>query len=118
MKFVEKVVLDSNYFYHYTINNSSATNRYKNNSCKEYKKILIKLEKYLKNKFEKDSYLKRLYKLKMKYFFICIGNELHPLNNKTILQNKKYIKSICEDYIIVLTMKNYKVGLSKKIIYY
>lgn len=112
LKYIKKVVIEDEYLYHYRINNQSALNRYRDNFWIIYKSLLINLENYLEENLGDMDYSKRLNKLKLKYFLICIKNEMNPLNKKSLKERKEYIESICQDSIIKDALKNHSRGTS------
>lgn len=107
LKYAKKAVMAEEFLYHYRISNESTLGRYKKEPWAVYKKLLINLQCYLKDNFKEEEYFYRLNKLKLKYFLICIDNEMSILNPKTIWEKRKYISSICEDEILTYTIENY-----------
>ena len=103
----KKVVMEDKFLYHYRINNESTLCKYKKEPWNVYKKLLVKLQYFLEKNFKEEEYSNRLNKLKLKYFLICIDNEMSVKNPKTILQKKEYISSICEDEILTYTINEY-----------
>lgn len=115
LKYCSRVSMDERNLYHYRINEDSVLVRYKENPWRFYKILLTYLEEYLRKNFNENEYLARLNKLKIKYFIICLRNEMSPLNKKSFLEKKKYLAVICEDELMTLALKSFKGKmLSKK----
>lgn len=107
-----KIVMSKEYFYHYFKNDESTTNRYKEDSWSIYRKLLIAIEQQLKIDYKKEEFVDRLNKLKIKYVFWCIENELNPQNQKTNAQKIEYIKKIRNDDLVKPLLKDYAKNLN------
>ncbi|MFR2839549.1 MAG: glycosyltransferase family 2 protein [Zhenhengia sp.] len=88
---IEKLAVSKGYFYHYCINDESATNIYKENYWDIHKKILIKLKEILaKNYIREDIRIKlkkRINALAFSYMIGIIRNE-NSIKNTNRYKNK------------------------------
>ena len=107
LKYVNKISLENQAFYHYMINESSATRKYKNDPWNLiYKKTIIRLEDYLK---ENNIYIQskeRVDNLIFKYFNICMANEYKSINKKSHKEIIKSIRSMINDEYIKRALHN------------
>lgn len=112
---INKAVINPGFYYHYWTNINSATMRYKKD-CWDliYRNTILYLENFLKNN---NLYLEsenRVNKLIIKYFLMSIMNEGRKDNHKGIIEKINTIKVICEDEIIIDSLKNVNFNLYRK----
>lgn len=110
-----KAFINNGFYYHYLNNVNSATMKYKKDCWKSiYKNTIIYLEKFLN---KNNIYLEtknRVNKLIIKYFFISLMNEARKDNPNKRMQKTKIIKEMCEDKIVVKSLKNINLSIGGK----
>lgn len=110
-----KAVINNGFYYHYLNNVNSATMKYKKDCWKSiYKNTIIYLENFLN---KNNIYLEtksRVNKLIIKYFFISLMNEARKDNPNKRIQKIKTIKEMCEDKIVVKSLKNINLSIGGK----
>ena len=103
------VSIINKYYYHYVTNMNSATMKYKDMCWSGiYKKIILCLITFLKcnDLFEEGK--ERVDKLIIKYFFMCIYNEMSDNNTHNLKYKLNQIKYMCNDEIIRKAIYNFK----------
>lgn len=110
-----KAVINQGFYYHYLININSATMRYKKDCWKSiYRNIILYLEDFLKNN---NLYLEakdKVNKLIIKYFLMSIMNEGRKDNPKRRVEKINTIREMCEDKIIMNSLKSVDLNLYGK----
>lgn len=103
----KKVVINEGFYYHYLTNDNSATMRYKKDCWNSiYRNTILYLEDFLKkNKLYLEA-KDKVNKLIIKYFLMSIMNEGRKDNPKKIIEKINTIRNMCEDKIIIDSLKS------------
>lgn len=102
----QKISFDSGCYYYYVNNENSALMRYKKNCWNNYyRPIIINLNKFLIKNNIYDQAKFRVYKLTIKYLFICLDNERKSNVNQFNYKYKR-LKDMGTDEIIRQAVKN------------
>lgn len=100
------IAFDSASYYYYVTNNNSALMKYKKNCWnKYYKPIIINLNQFLKSNMLYNQAELRVFKLIIKYFFICLYNEKKGIKIYRIFHKYNIIKMMCKDELIINATK-------------
>lgn len=113
----KKVVINEGFYYHYLYlsNTNSATTRYKKDCWKSiYKNVILYLKDFLKNNNLSLEAKDKVDKLIIKYFLMSIINEGRKDNPKRRAEKINTIREMCEDKIIMNSLKNVDLSLYGK----
>lgn len=110
-----KAVINQGFYYHYLINTNSATMRYKKDCWKSiYRNIILYLKDFLKNNNLCLEAKGKVDKLIIKYFLMSIINEGRKNNPKSRVEKINAIREMCEDKIIMNSLKSVDLSLYGK----
>ncbi|MBI6873655.1 glycosyltransferase [Clostridium aciditolerans] len=110
-----KAVINQGFYYHYLINTNSATMRYKKDCWKSiYRTIILYLKDFLKNNNLCLEAKDKVDKLIIKYFLMSIINEGRRNNPKSRAEKINAIREMCEDKIIMNSIKSVDLSLYGK----
>lgn len=102
LKYCKKALIIEDFYYHYRANESSITRRYKE-ACwpNIYKVTLQKIEEFIKENGYNEHAKQQFSQLVIKYYLICLNNELRIENPHVLRQQIQHIKEMCHsDYVI------------------
>lgn len=112
---INKSIINEEFYYHYWTNINSATMKYKKDCWESiYRNTILYLEDFLK---KNNLYLQandKVNKLIIKYFLMSVMNESRRDNPKTRVEKINTIKEMCDDKIIINSLKSTKLNLFGK----
>lgn len=104
------LTFDEASYYYYVTNSNSALMKYKKNCWeKYYRPIIINLNQFLKDNMLYNQAELRVFKLIIKYFFICLYNEKKSDKFYDIYNKYKTIKKMCNDELISQAIRKVKI---------
>lgn len=109
MNRANKIVSDLGAYYHYWLNGTSATKRYRDNYWEEQKKLILEVEDMIRCLKVSELDKKRLDVMKINFATVSIINECHQNNEKKLMCKLKKIREILNDEAIKSTMSSYPI---------
>lgn len=106
LKYCKKALILEDFYYHYRANESSITRRYKE-ACwpNIYKVTLQKIEEFIQENDYNELAKQQFSQLVIKYYLICLDNELRIENSHVLRKQIQHIKEMCEDAYIIESLK-------------
>lgn len=106
LKHCKKALIIEDFYYHYRSNESSITRKYKE-ACwpNIYKVTLQKIEEFIKENGYNEHAKQQFSQLVIKYYLICLNNELRIENPHVLRQQIQHIKEMCHSAYVIESLK-------------
>lgn len=106
LKCCKKAFIIEDFYYHYRANESSITRRYKE-SCwpNIYKITLQQIEEFIKENGYTELAKQQFSQLVIKYYLICLDNELRIENSHLISHQIEHVKEMCNSTYVVESLR-------------
>lgn len=102
LKHCEKALIVDDFYYHYLINEESIMMKYKEECWSNiYSRTLQKIESFLKENGYDNVSSQQFAQLVIKYYIICLDNELRFENQNTLQKQIQHIKEMCHSTYVV-----------------